>query len=137
LEALRAHPHYTAPLEGPHRGRGVALGYWTNAGNNSSATISVNADGTISLITGSVDIGGTRAAVAMQAAEVLGLAAEDVVPTVGDTDSVGWTGQTGGSRTAMSTGIAAIAAAEEIKRLMIARAALLWEGEPEDVRFED
>ena len=137
IEAMKAHPHYQAPLEGPYRGRGIALGFWGNAGNQSSATISVNADGTISLVTGSVDIGGTRAAVAMQAAEVLGLPAEAVVPTVGDTDSIGWTGQTGGSRTAFSTGIAAIAAAEEIKRQMIARAALLWEGTPEDVEFKD
>ncbi|MGI8549738.1 MAG: xanthine dehydrogenase family protein molybdopterin-binding subunit [Dehalococcoidia bacterium] len=136
-EAMRAHPHYQAPLDGANRGRGVAMGYWGNAGNQSSATINVNADGTISLITGSVDIGGTRAALAMQAAEVLGLRAEDVVPTVGDTDSVGWTGQTGGSRTAFSTGIAAIMAAEEVKRQMIARAALLWEGSPEDVELKD
>jgi xanthine dehydrogenase molybdenum-binding subunit len=135
-EALRDHPHYSAPLGGPNRGRGVAMGFWFNAGNQSSATINVNADGTISLITGSVDIGGTRVAVAMQAAEVLGLPAEAVVPTVGDTDAVGWTGQTGGSRTAFSTGLAAIAAAEDVKRQMIARAALLWEGTPEDVTFE-
>ena len=74
---------------------------------------------------------------AMQAAEVLGLAAEDVIPTVADTDSVGWTAATGGSRIAFSTGIAAISAAEDIKRQMLARAALLWEVQPEDVVFED
>ncbi len=50
-EAMQAHPHYNAPLEGPYRGRGVAMGFWGNAGNQSSATINVNADGTISLIT--------------------------------------------------------------------------------------
>ena len=136
-EAMKAHPHYSAPLEGPNRGRGVSVGYWGNAGLQSSATINVNADGTISLITGSVDIGGTRVAVAMQAAEVLGLAAEEVIPSVADTDSVGWTGVTGGSRTAFSTGIAAITAAEAVTRQMMARAALLWEVQPEDVRFED
>ncbi|HEX2171809.1 MAG TPA: xanthine dehydrogenase family protein molybdopterin-binding subunit [Dehalococcoidia bacterium] len=137
IEAMRAHPHYSAPLGGPNRGRGVALGYWGNAGNNSSCTISVNADGRISLITGSVDIGGTRAAIAMQAAEVLGIAAEDVNPSVADTDSIGFTAQTGGSRTCFSTGLAAIAAAEAVKEQMIARAALLWETTPEDVELED
>jgi len=136
-EAMKSHAHYTSPLTGPNCGRGVAMGFWGNGGNQSSATINVNADGTISLITGSVDIGGTRAALAMQAAEVLGLRAEDVIPTVGDTDSVGWTGVTGGSRTAFSTGIAAITAAENIKKQMIARAALMWEGAPEDVEFQD
>ena len=136
IAAMQAHPHYRAPLGGPNRGRGVALGYWGNAGNQSSATINVNADGTISLITGSVDIGGSRPALAIQAAEVLGLRAEDVIPSVGDTDSVGWTGVTGGSRTAFSTGIAVVAAAEDVTRQMIARAALLWECEPADVSFE-
>ena len=136
-QAMKAHPHYTAPLQGPNRGRGVAVGYWFNAGMVSAANISVNTDGTISLVTGSVDIGGTRVAVAMQAAEVLGLKAEDVTPTVVDTDSVGWTGVTGGSRIAVDTGRAAIVAAENVKRQMMARAALLWEIKPEEVEFKD
>ena len=137
-EAMKAHPHYNAPLEGPNRGRGVAVGYRLNGGGSgSSATINVNANGTINLITGSVDIGGTRTAVAMQAAEVLGITAEDVNPTVVDTDSVGWTGGTGGSRIAFDTGRAAIATAEEVIRQMSARAALLWEVQPGDVDFRD
>ena len=137
IEAMMAHPHYNAPLEGPNRGRGIAIGHRFNSGQASSATINVNPDGTINLITGSVDIGGSRTAVAMQAAEVLGLRAEDVEPTVVDTDSVGYTGSTGGSRTAYDTGLAAISAAEEVKRQMIARAALIWEVQVEDVEFKD
>jgi xanthine dehydrogenase molybdenum-binding subunit len=133
LETMRDHAHYQAPLVGDHRGRGVAIGYWSNGGLNSSASIHVNSDGTINLITGSPDIGGSRAALAMQAAEVLGLRAEDVNPSVADTDSIGWTGVTGGSRVAFSTGIAVIQAAEDIKQKMHARAALIWEVRPEDV----
>ena len=136
-EAIVNHPHYSAPIEGPNRGRGVAMGFWFNGGNQSSATVAVNADGTIALVTGSVDIGGMRAALAMQAAETLGLRAEDVQPTVGDTDSVGWTGVTGGSRTAFSTGIAVITAAEDVKQQMTQRAAILLEAEPDDVAFAD
>ena len=135
LTAIKAHPAYTAPL-GPNQGRGVAVGYWFNATMQSSATINVNSDGTISLLTGSVDIGGTRAAVAMQAAEVLGLDAGDVRPTVVDTDSIGWTGTTGGSRTAVDTGRAAIEAAEMVKGELAARAATMWEVSPSDVVFE-
>ena len=91
-QAMKSHPHYNAPLEGPNRGRGVAVGYRLNGGGSgSSATINVNANGTINLITGSVDIGGTRSSIAMQAAEVLGIGFEDVNPTVVDTDSVGYT----------------------------------------------
>ena len=87
LEAMKNHPHYNAPLGGPNRGRGVAIGFWFNVGLASSCTISVNADGTVSLVEGSTDIGGTRTSIAMQAAEVLGIPAEDVRPTVVDTDS--------------------------------------------------
>ncbi len=136
-EAMVAHPHYNTPLEGPNRGRGISVGHRFNAGQVSSATIHVNSNGTISLLTGSADIGGTRTAVAMQAAEVLGLRAEDVTPTVVDTDSIGYTANTGGSRTAYDTGLAAIAAAEEVKRQMSVRAAALWEVQPEDVEFQD
>jgi len=137
-EAMKAHPHYNAPLGGTNRGRGVAVGYRLNGGGSgSSATINVNANGTINLITGSVDIGGTRSSVAMQAAEVLGISAEDVSPTVADTDTVGYTGGTNGSRITFDTGLAAIAAAEEVVHIMKARAALLWEVQPEDVEFMD
>jgi CO/xanthine dehydrogenase Mo-binding subunit len=72
----------------------------------------------------------------MQAAEILGLRAEDVSPTVVDTDTIGWTGVTGGSRTAFDTGRAAIHAAEEIIRLMKARAALIWDMEEEEISFD-
>jgi CO/xanthine dehydrogenase Mo-binding subunit len=137
-EAMKAHPHYNAPLEGPNQGRGVAVGYRLNGGGSgSAATITVNSNGTINLITGSVDIGGTRTSVAMQAAEVLGIAAEDVNPTVVDTDSVGYTGGTNGSRITFDTGRAAIAASQEVVQQMSARAARLWEVQPEDVEFVD
>ena len=137
-EAMKAHPHYNAPLGGPNRGRGVAVGYRLNGGGSgSSATIHVNADGTVNLITGSMDLSGSRVAIAMQAAEVLGIAAEDVRPTVVDTDSVGWTGGSGGSRITFDTGRAAIAAADEVLRHMRARAAMLWEIGADGVRFAD
>ena len=135
-KAMRSHPHYNAPIEGPNRGRGVAVGFWGNAGNSSSATVSVTADGGVTLVTGSVDIGGTRASLAMQAAEVLGITAEDVRPSVGDTASVGWTGQTGGSRTTFSTGLAVVAAAEKVRDEMVKRAAILLETEPEKIEFD-
>ena len=136
-EAMKNHPHYNAPLTGPNQGRGVAVAFRAQGGQTSSATINVNSNGTLNLITGSVDIGGTRTAVAMQAAEILGLTPDDINPSIGDTDSVGYTANTGGSRTAFDTGLAAIAAAEEVKAQMKGRAALLWEVQDEDVDFED
>ena len=137
VEAAKEHPHYSAPLEGKNTGRGVASGFWPNFGLKSSVSINVNTDGTISLVEGSTDIGGTRAAIAMQAAEVLGIPAESVTPTVVDTDSVGYTDVTGGSRTAFATGYAAYNAAQDVKEQMIQRAAKLWEVDVEEVEFSD
>jgi CO/xanthine dehydrogenase Mo-binding subunit len=104
VEAAKAHPHYRAPLDGPNRGRGVATGFWFNCGLKSSATASVNADGTVNLLEGSPDIGGTRTSIAMQLAEALGIRAEDVRPVVGDTEMIGYSDVTGGSRVTFATG---------------------------------
>jgi CO/xanthine dehydrogenase Mo-binding subunit len=135
MEAMKDHPHYSAPLEGSNRGRGVAVGYWFNVGFESSCTISVNADGTATLAEGSTDIGGTRASIAMQAAEVLGIPSESIRATVADTDSVGYTGVTGGSRTTYATGWAAHDAAQDIKRQLIERAAKIWDVDADSVEL--
>ena len=137
LQAAQDHEHYKTSLEGKHVGRGVASGFWFNVGLQSSCTISVNPNGTVNLIEGSVDIGGTRAAIAMQAAEVLGVSYNDVKPTVVDTDSIAFNSVTGGSRTAFASGWAAIEAAEDVKRQMVERAANIWDVSVEDVEYED
>jgi CO/xanthine dehydrogenase Mo-binding subunit len=136
LETIKRHPHYNTPLEGPNRGRGVAVGFWFNIGFPSSCSISVNADGTVNLVEGSTDIGGTRTSIAMQAAEVLGIAAEDVNPSVADTDSIGYTSVTGGSRTTFATGWAAWEAAQDVMRQLKERAARLWEVDATSVTAE-
>jgi xanthine dehydrogenase molybdenum-binding subunit len=123
IEAMRQSKHYQSPLPGPNCGRGVAIGFWFNAGLASSATLTVNNDGTVNLIEGSTDIGGSRASLAMQAAEVLGLPVEAVIPTVVDTDSIGYTGVTGGSRTTFATGYAVHDAAQAVLTQLKQRAA--------------
>ena len=136
LEAMKNHPHYSAPLD-ENQGRGVAVGYWFNVGFESSVNIAVNADGTITLVEGSTDIGGSRASIAMQAAEVLGIPAESVRPSVVDTDSVGFTAVTGGSRTTYATGWAAYDAAQDVKSQMIARAATIWDVDADSIELKD
>ena len=89
LEAMKNHPHYQAPLE-KNVGRGVAIGYWFNVGLPSCALLNVNTDGTVSLIEGSTDIGGSRTSLSQQAAEVLGIPVTDIHPSVVDTDSIGF-----------------------------------------------
>ena len=98
---------------------------------------SVNPDGTISLMEGSPDIGGTRTVAAMHVAEVLGIPSSDVKPQVGDTDSVGYTSSTGGSSVAFKTGWACYEAAQDVKRQLIRRAATLWDVDEEDIEYND
>ena len=136
-EAVRDHPHYSAPLGGPNRGRGVAMGFWRNNTGPSSLVASVQADGTVMLVEGSVDIGGSRTAVSQQLAEVLGIPVEDVKPQVADTDTIGITSNTGGSGVAFKTGIAACEAARDIQEQMVERAALIWETSPDRVEYRD
>jgi xanthine dehydrogenase molybdenum-binding subunit len=135
IQALRDSPHYKSKLEGPNRGRGVAVGFWFNGGLQSSATVNVHTDGTVSVVTGSVDIGGTRAAMAMIAAEVLGLDAGDVRPVVADTDSIGHTDVTGGSRITLATGLAVYEAANDVLVQLKQRAAKLWDKSAAEVDF--
>jgi xanthine dehydrogenase molybdenum-binding subunit len=137
VQAALASPHYNAPLEGPNRGRGVASGYWMNVGLKSSMSASVNPDGTVSLVEGSTDIGGTRASLAMQLAETLGIAAEEVKPTVVDTDSVGYTDVTGGSRTTYAGGVAAYELGLDILNQLKERAAKIWEKPATQVEYAD
>ncbi len=139
-DALKKSSHYTAPLpaakNGSKVGRGVASGFWFNCGLKSSATATVNSDGSVSLVEGSTDIGGSRASLAMQLAETLGLAATDIAPTVADTDGVGYTDVTGGSRVTFATGIACHEAGLDIQRQMVQRAATLWDVDPAKVAYD-
>ena len=137
LEVVRDHDHYKSPLQGPNRGRGVALGYWFNIGFKSAVTATVNNDGSINLVEGSTDIGGSRTSISMQFAETLGIRAEDINPQVVDTNSIGFTDVTGGSRVTYATGWAAHDAAIDVKNKMLDRAAILWEVDISEVDYEN
>jgi xanthine dehydrogenase molybdenum-binding subunit len=128
LQAAKDHPHYATSLTGPYRGRGVASGLWRNNTGPSSAVAVVHNDGKVHLTEGSPDIGGTRASIAQQFAETLGIPFEEIHPEVGHTDAVGFTSVTGGSGVTFKTGWAAYHAAQDIKRQMCERAAKTWNG---------
>ena len=136
-EAIKNSPHYKSKLTGKFRGRGVASGFWFNAGMQSSATVNIHTDGTASVVTGSPDIGGSRASMAMITAEVLGMPMTDVRPITADTDSIGHTDVTAGSRVTFATGMAVYEAARDAVRQLIERAAKVWEKKPDEVEFRD
>ena len=148
LQALKDHPHnYTsiddaASLQGEERngklrGRGMASGFWANNTGPASAIAVVNSDGSVSLTEGSPDIGGSRAAVSQHLAEVLSIPMDDIKPQVGDTDSIGFTSNTGGSSATFKSGWAAYEAGQDVKRQMIERAAKIWDIPADDVEYSD
>ncbi|HVR29937.1 MAG TPA: xanthine dehydrogenase family protein molybdopterin-binding subunit, partial [Thermoanaerobaculia bacterium] len=136
LRAIRDCPQYRAPL-GPNQGRGVATGYWFNIGEQSSATVHLNENGTAIVLTGSPDIGGSRASMALMAAEELGIDDERIKPGVADTDSVGYTDTTEGSRTTYATGWAVVEACRAMVVKLRERAAKMWGVDVAEVEWRD
>jgi CO/xanthine dehydrogenase Mo-binding subunit len=136
LKAAKEHPNYTRSL-GENQGRGVAVGFWFNAGNNSSAEVHVAESGMIQIVEGSPDIGGSRASMALMAAETLDVPYERIRVRVGDTDSTGFCNTTGGSRTTFATGMAVINACEDVVRQLKERAAITWGIDPDQVDWSD
>jgi CO/xanthine dehydrogenase Mo-binding subunit len=136
LEAAKASVHYNSPLK-PGAARGVAAGFWFNVGADSSAAAHVGEDGTVTVISGNPDIGGSRAALAMMAAEELGIPYDKVRPIIADTASIGFNFVTGGSRVTFANGLAIINSVREVIGECKRRAARLWEVEPEAVVWEN
>ncbi|MSQ22921.1 MAG: xanthine dehydrogenase family protein molybdopterin-binding subunit [Dehalococcoidia bacterium] len=135
LTAAKSHPHSATPLTGKYRGRGFASGAWMNGSGPASAVVSVNPDGTVTLIEGSPDIGGSRAAMAMHVAEVLGVPAQDVRPAIVDTDSIGYSSGAGGSGVTFKMGTACYEAAQDVVSQLVKRAATIWNVPPENVEY--
>jgi CO/xanthine dehydrogenase Mo-binding subunit len=136
VEAALGHPHYKAPL-GPNQGRGVASGFWFNAGGESSAQVYINEDGTAVVVTGHPDIGGSRASMVNIVAEMLGIDYRNVQALIGDTSSVGFSALTGGSRVTFAAATVATRATEQVIQILRERAARIWKIDPEAVVWEN
>ena len=136
LEAAKSGDHYQSKL-GPNQGRGISSGFWFNIGGESCADVIVNEDGSVTVAEGSPDIGGSRASMAIMAAETLGIAYEKVKPQVVDTASTGYHFVTGGSRVTFATGMAVVNATKGAIDELRARAAKIWDVDVEGVIWED
>ena len=136
LHAAKAHPHWTDPVP-DGAARGVACGFWFNFGGNTCVSLNIGTDGTVSVSEGNPDIGGSRASIALMAAEELGIPYEKVRVVITDTASLGYNDNTDGSRVTFAVGLAAIKAAQAAKDNMMARAAKVWGIDPEAVEWVD
>lgn len=136
LEAAKAHDHYKAPL-GPNQGRGVASGFWFNAGGESSAQVNITEDGNVVVTTGHPDIGGSRAGIANICAELLGIDYRRVSVLIGDTATIGFSNLTGGSRVLFASSIVVTESTNNVIGTLCALAAKIWDIDPDAVTWED
>jgi CO/xanthine dehydrogenase Mo-binding subunit len=136
LRAALQHPHYKAPL-GPNQGRGVASGFWFNAGGESSAQVNINEDGSVIVTTGHPDVGGSRASTVNVTAELLGVHYSKVQALIGDTNSIPYSAVTGGSRVTFASSIVVTKSVEQVIDILRQRAAKIWKIEAEAVVWDN
>ncbi len=136
VEAALNHPHYKAPLK-KFQGRGVASGFWFNAGGESCAQVNVTEDGNVVVTTGHPDIGGSRASIANITAELLGIDVSKVSVLIGDTASIGFSNLTGGSRVLFASAMVVTESTKQVVDILKKRAAKIWEIDEDAVNWEN
>jgi CO/xanthine dehydrogenase Mo-binding subunit len=119
------------------RGTGLALGGWLGGLQPTSATVKLNPDGTLAVLTGQVDIAGTNIALAQIAASAYGVDIDKVKITTGDTDVAPLTGLSAGSKTVYTVGTAVMQAAQNARKQTLEIAAKELEASVEDLEIVD
>jgi CO/xanthine dehydrogenase Mo-binding subunit len=119
-------------------GYGLACSWWTSGGWATSAQLVINGDGTVTLITGAVDIGGGAkfSAIPQMVAEEMGIQVDQVILSECDTDSSPYDHGDGGSRMTYSVGRVCQMAAEDAKRQIFARAATMLDVSADQLYLE-
>lgn len=141
LESVKVHSAWTSDLPAPRSGgkvgRGLGLGFWRGGTNTSSCSLTVQADGSISVVIGSVDLSGARTAFTQITADEFEIPAEIVHVEMGDTDTVGYTDGSGGSRVTYVTGAAVHNACRSAIEILRARAAAALEVTPDVIDYQE
>src|SRR5256884_750847 len=144
LERLAQHPAWKAREEwkrsapaGRLRGTGLSLGGWLGGLQPTGATVRLNPDGSLSVLTGQVDIAGTNIALAQIAATAYGIDIDKVKITTGDTDVAPMTGLSAGSKTTYTVGVAVMQAAENARNQTLEIAAKELEASVHDLEIDN
>jgi CO/xanthine dehydrogenase Mo-binding subunit len=118
-------------------GTGLALGGWIPGLQPTGATVRLNPDGSLQVLTGQVDIAGTNIALAQIAATAFGIDIDKIKITTGDTDTAPMTGLSAGSKTIYTVGTAVMQAAQDARRQTLEIAAKEMEAAIEDLEIDD
>jgi CO/xanthine dehydrogenase Mo-binding subunit len=134
LDEIERSPLWTEP-RAPGEGVGVAIGVRRGATDPASASITLNADGTVQVTVGSMDITGTNTGLGQIVAEVLGVSPEMVNVTSAPAETAPYAGRTGGSKILYTVGTAVIQAAEDVRRQLLNIAAEMLEAGVDDLEI--
>jgi xanthine dehydrogenase YagR molybdenum-binding subunit len=131
-----------SPPEGQgnrRRGRGMASQVWGGSGGPPAyALVKINPDGSVTVISGTQDLGtGTKTVLAQIAAEELGLEMEKVSVELGDTQTAPYAPISAGSMTLPSVGPAVRVAAHDAKRQLLDVAAQVLEVPCESLNIQE
>jgi len=124
--------------KGPYRGVGIAATVWLTNAMPGQATVKLNEDGTLGVITAATDNGSGAVTMGVRqiAAEGLGLPADRVVVTMPDTDTAGYDAGSQGSRTTQVVGRAVFKAVAEVRQAVLKTAATMLEIVEQDLVVE-
>lgn len=136
LEAAKKSDHYNSPVP-PGCGRGIAAGFWFNRGGETTGTLNIGIDGSVTLILGTTDVAGSRISISMMAAEELGIPVDQVRAVMADTHSLGFNRVTAGSRATFASGMIIVDSARKAITELCKRAAGIWGVSEDAVTFED
>jgi CO/xanthine dehydrogenase Mo-binding subunit len=123
----------------PNRGKGLACCMKDGGGTYkvASAGVKMNADGSIILLTGTVEIGqGSRTALSQIVAEELGVPLGRVTVAQLDTDVTPFDVNTNASSSTVVMGLSVQRAAQDLKRQLLRHAAKLFKADPDRLSFE-
>jgi CO/xanthine dehydrogenase Mo-binding subunit len=117
---------------------GIATGWWPSFPGPSGAHLTINADGSGTIVTGAQECGtGAVMALPILAAEVLGMRPDEFRILYQDTDAGPYDGGASGSQTTFNNGRAVIAAANEVREQLLDLAAGLLEANRADLELAD
>jgi len=134
-KALLAKKAKAAPQSTKKQGVGMALGGWPGGLEPATAICRLNADGTVSVVLGSVDLSGTDTSFKQITAEAFGLGLDQVQMTRGDSSNAPYSGGAGGSKTLYTVGLAVQKAAEDAKAQVLQIASGLLEADLDDLEL--
>ncbi|MCZ6875183.1 MAG: xanthine dehydrogenase family protein molybdopterin-binding subunit [bacterium] len=136
LQQVETDAGWNKPKASNH-GRGIAVGFWASRGMPGGNTVKLNADGTIAITTGSVDVSGSHTVLQQIAGEEMGVSIDKVGILTGDTDVAPVAPLSAGSNIIRSMGWTVKVAAEKLRQQIVDITAGQLEANVDDLEIID